>query len=152
MFNITMNQKQLLLHSFSLYVVFSPCVCVQECGKQLSDKPGSQCFPLDSHLLCHSCHMSRVCASHSLPSHNTHWMGERPVFRWTNLHCFVITYAYLWPKIICHCVFKVFALSLFFFPPPPPAHTCCRLQHWKEVVWCYWLISQIWGPTFQVWN
>lgn len=97
-------------------MLFFPfCISVQECGKQLSDQPGSQCFPLDSHLLCHSCHMSRVCASHNLPPHNTHWTGGIILLDQHNTAL----------KYICIFVtdyLSVLKYLLFSCSFPPPAH------------------------------
>lgn len=110
------------------------CISVQECGKQLSDKPGSQCFPLDSHLLCHSCHMSRVCASQSLPPHNTHWMGERPAG--PTQHCFVICMHICDQDYFCHSL----KYLLFSHSFPPPAHTlqdCNTEKWWSDVIDCF---------------
>ncbi|MBN3290562.1 AJUBA protein, partial [Polypterus senegalus] len=37
-----------------------PILPAEDCGVQLCDKDGQQCYPLDSHLLCHTCHLRRV--------------------------------------------------------------------------------------------
>ncbi|XP_050425577.1 Wilms tumor protein 1-interacting protein isoform X2 [Adelges cooleyi] len=34
------------------------CFICEECGMQLTDEPDKRCYPLDSHLLCRSCHIS----------------------------------------------------------------------------------------------
>lgn len=36
------------------------CCIFQECGMQLTDEPDKRCYPLDSHLLCRSCHISHL--------------------------------------------------------------------------------------------
>jgi hypothetical protein len=32
----------------------------QDCGVQLTDEPDKRCYPLEDHLLCHSCHIQRI--------------------------------------------------------------------------------------------
>lgn len=44
------NTRSNSLHGLSL----------QDCGMELNDEDGHRCYPLDEHLLCHSCHLKHI--------------------------------------------------------------------------------------------
>jgi LIM domain-containing protein len=44
------------------------CYSCEACGIQLTDEPDKRCYPLDGHLLCRPCHISRIGSSSSASS------------------------------------------------------------------------------------
>ncbi|XP_038622300.1 LIM domain-containing protein 1 isoform X2 [Tachyglossus aculeatus] len=36
------------------------CYHCEDCGLELNDEDGHRCYPLEDHLLCHSCHLKQI--------------------------------------------------------------------------------------------
>ncbi|XP_072136100.1 Wilms tumor protein 1-interacting protein homolog [Mobula birostris] len=51
------------------------CYHCEDCGLQLNDEETRRCYPLEGHLLCHSCHIRRInvpLPAHSAPNYQLH--------------------------------------------------------------------------------
>uniref|UniRef100_T1ITW3 LIM zinc-binding domain-containing protein n=1 Tax=Strigamia maritima TaxID=126957 RepID=T1ITW3_STRMM len=43
------------------------CYVCEDCGMQLTDEPEQRCYPMETHLLCHTCHVARLDSGEIFP-------------------------------------------------------------------------------------